>query len=294
MFRSKTNALHESKVAGLRADLAKVKAARDGHKAKLVEIDRARSYLGVAQNAGFELFEQFVASRFSQALPTQEASVHISYREGLLISAPKRRWLYSGYLCAHQIKETLAKHLPDFRPTSVLDFGSGPARTTRYLSLIPGIQKIYGCDIDDTAIQWLNALPECIGHFFTVGDRPPFPTDLPKFDLILAQSVFTHLPEDLEEAWLSALRQQLAPGGVMLLTYHGPSFNRWLPEDQRSKLESTGFAYSNRGITPGLPDYYQTSWHSHDGIRQRWSKYGQVLATLDFGLEGQDLAILQG
>jgi hypothetical protein len=112
-------------------------------------------------------------------------------------------------------------------------------------------------------------------------------------DLVLAQSVFTHLPLDLETEWLTSLTASLAPGGVMVLTFHGASFDRFVPDAGHATLKRDGFLHCNIGLTPGLPDYYQTSFHTEDYIKKEWSRYGEVLAIREFGFEGQDVAVIQ-
>src|SRR5262249_14848680 len=41
------------------------------------------------------------------------------------------------------------------------------------------------------------------------------------FDLVYAFSVFTHLPESLQLAWMGELRRVLRPGGYLLISLHG-------------------------------------------------------------------------
>jgi SAM-dependent methyltransferase len=285
-------AQEQDKIKALRAELVKVKASRDKHKARLVELDRAQSVLAASNEALYDLFTQHVRPQFPTSLPTAELSNHISFR-GRELSNPGDRWLMSGFICAVQVKKLLLKQVPDFKPRTVLDFGCGSARTTRYLPILGERIDLHGCDIDETAISWLHSRPDVTGHFFHVGDTPPLPAGLPKYDLILAQSVFTHLPEELEQRWLTELSKAITPGGVIVATYHGRSFQRFIPADQRTGFESSGFAYATIHPTPGLPDFYQTSFHTEEYIRDRWSTYGNIIAAVEHGLEGQDVAIIQ-
>jgi SAM-dependent methyltransferase len=282
----------KDKIKDLRAELARVKASRDKHKARLAELARAQSVLAASNDALYDLFAQHVRAKFPTCLPTAELSNHISFR-GRELGRPGDRWLMSGFICAVQVKKLLERNLPGFKPRTVLDFGCGSARTTRYLPILGGQTDLHGCDIDQAAISWLHSQPEVTGHFFYVGDTPPLPAGLPKFDLILAQSVFTHLPHELEHRWLSELSRAINPGGVIVATYHGRSFQRFIPADQRPGFESSGFAYATIHPTPGLPDYYQTSFHTEENIRACWNAYGDIVATIEHGLEGQDVAIIR-
>ena len=79
----------------------------------------------------------------------------------------------------------------------------------------------------------------------------------------------------------------------MVLTFHGASFDRFVPDAGHATLKRDGFLHCNIGLTPGLPDYYQTSFHTEDYIKKEWSRYGEVLAIREFGFEGQDVAVIQ-
>ena len=47
---------------------------------------------------------------------------------------------------------------------------------------------------------------------------PPLPFDDGFFDFVFSISVFTHIPEDMQFAWLSELRRVLKVGGTALLS----------------------------------------------------------------------------
>jgi hypothetical protein len=55
-----------------------------------------------------------------------------------------------------------------------------------------------------------------------------------QFDFAYAVSVFTHLTEELQHAWMKELGKMLMPGGCLLITVHGESRLYQLePEEQR-------------------------------------------------------------
>ena len=84
----------------------------------------------------------------------------------------------------------------------------------------------------------------CPGHRLVSGpsggrpildQRRPAPLAMPAdhFDFIYAISVFTHLREDYQDAWLEELARVARPDGIVLLTVHGPSCGERLGRDFR-------------------------------------------------------------
>jgi ubiquinone/menaquinone biosynthesis C-methylase UbiE len=57
-------------------------------------------------------------------------------------------------------------------------------------------------------------------QFEVNGLAPPLAYEANHFDFIYALSVFTHLPESLQTAWMSELARVLKPGGYLLMTTH--------------------------------------------------------------------------
>src|SRR5262245_18478855 len=97
----------------------------------------------------------------------------------------------------------------------VLDFGCGCGRAARWAPIVPSLTA---CDIDAEAIAWCRANLIGKGQFIVNDHWPPLPFDDAAFDFIYCISVFTHLPEDMEQAWLAELRRVLEPGGLLLAT----------------------------------------------------------------------------
>jgi predicted SAM-dependent methyltransferase len=60
-------------------------------------------------------------------------------------------------------------------------------------------------------------------------------------DLVLAPSVFTHIPLDLQASWIRELHRVLRPGGLLLADVAGPAFAAdILSAAERERLESGG------------------------------------------------------
>ena len=129
--------------------------------------------------------------------------------------------------------DAIAAHVSLDEIASVLDFGCGCGRVTRYFRKHEG--EVAGSDVNRDAVAWCRAnLP--FGTFEMNGLAPPLAFDDASFDLVYALSVFTHLTADLQLAWRDELRRVLRPGGRLLVTTHGRSYLPRLDDDERSRF----------------------------------------------------------
>ena len=130
--------------------------------------------------------------------------------------------------------ETVRQHAPDGLE-SVLDFGCGCGRVTRYW-LGAGV-RVAGSDLNEDAIEWCRRnLP--FARFELNGLAPPLAFDDGAFDLVYGLSVFTHLPEELQVAWLHELSRVLRLGGRLLLTTHGDRYRDRLDPPERARYDA--------------------------------------------------------
>jgi SAM-dependent methyltransferase len=130
--------------------------------------------------------------------------------------------------------DAIAAHVQLDQLESVLDFGCGCGRVTRWWSGFPG--TVAGSDVSDAAIEWCRAnLP--FARFELNALPPPLVFEDESFDLVYALSVFTHLTADLQLAWRDEVRRVLRPGGLLLLTTHGRSYVPRLGDDERARFE---------------------------------------------------------
>ncbi len=178
---------------------------------------------------------------------------------------------------------------------NVLDFGCGCGRTLIPLTLRSRRPAgVHGVDIDPEAVDWLA------GHYPQLGSvrvNPTWPT-MPhadaQFDLLYAISVFTHLPEAMEQAWLADISRVLKPGGYALLTVHGEAFFDAIARQAAHQVRQNGFVYvAGDTLTDGLPEFYRNSYHTASYIRAQWRQYFDVLRIIPKGLDQQDLVVLR-
>ncbi|MES9993162.1 MAG: class I SAM-dependent methyltransferase [Candidatus Thiodiazotropha sp.] len=171
----------------------------------------------------------------------------------------------------------------------VIDFGCGCGRVINYLSMLFSNNHFHGCDIDPEAIAWCQANLSHVGEFKINDALPPLPFDNDYFDFVYSISVFTHLPEEMQTVWLEELKRVTRKGGYLLITTHGEVL---APEQIRPALRDHGFYYSVSTGTDGLPDFYQTSFHTEEYIRRHWADYFEIVRIIKKGiLNHQDLVI---
>ena len=195
-----------------------------------------------------------------------------------------------GDRVASDIDAVLAEHQIAFPDAArVLDFGCGCGRVLRHVKQRHPGWDITGMDIDAEAIAWCQQYLDDVGDFTNNRPWPPLPVAANTFDIVYAVSVFTHLPEEMQDAWLNELKRITKVGGFLLLSVH--PFNLAGDADGFSKDE-TGFLYSVGPDTAGLPSFYQVSFQSRAYVLERWAKYFEVVDVMGRRINNhQDLVV---
>lgn len=198
-------------------------------------------------------------------------------------------YLEGGRATAAAIRGTLAAHgLEMERLAAILDFGCGCGRVLRQWPALTPATAIHGCDYNRDAVAW------CRDHLpfarVDVNDlRPPLPYAAGAFDLVYAFSVFTHLTEELQAAWLAELGRVLKPGGVAWITLHGESVRHLMsPREQaafragRPIVRYSGIAGSN----------LCAAFHPEAWVRGTLARGWRILSYSPSAL-GQDILLVQ-
>jgi SAM-dependent methyltransferase len=200
-----------------------------------------------------------------------------------------------GRRCAQDIRAVLraaGRELAECR--SILDFGCGCGGTLVWLQDLAPTASMSGTDIDRGAIDWCRAnMP--FARFATNDALPPLDYADTSFDLVYAISVFTHLDEDFQFRWLQELRRVVAPGGVCLISLHGPGSWNEIPARDEATLASNGFVFVRTEVNRGLfPDWYQTAFHTRSYVEAQFSRYFDVIGFVPRGMANhQDVVVLQ-
>ena len=129
-------------------------------------------------------------------------------------------FLYTGWYDLDEFTRLYQKHVgsPTGRP-SILDFGCGCGRMTRYLDMMRE-WRAFGSEINEKHVAWCQANLRNVDTRLN-GIRPPLPFDDGSMDLVYSLSLFTHLPEHLAAEWLNDLARVLKPGALLITTTHG-------------------------------------------------------------------------
>jgi SAM-dependent methyltransferase len=167
---------------------------------------------------------------------------------------------------------------PLSKARSILDFGVGCGRVLAGFADLQVSAELWGCDIDGEAIAWNAANLASLAQFRVNPPLPPAPFETGQFDAVYSVSVFTHLPEEMQFAWLSELRRIVEPGGVVVASIHGGHYYRDAHPEVRAEGAEHGFSYRRGAITHGLPDFYMVAMHSETYIRAKWTRFFELVA----------------
>jgi SAM-dependent methyltransferase len=174
---------------------------------------------------------------------------------------------------------------------SLLDFGCGCGRVIRHWQSLGADVDLHGSDYNRRLAEWCReAFP--FAQFAVNGLAPPLRYATGAFEFVYAISVFTHLTESLQQAWIRELERVLAPGGVLLITTKGSSRIDVLSDEERARFEGgelvvTASRYAGRNLC--------AAYHPERYVRERLAG---GLRVLDFvpaggGMQSQDVFLLQ-
>lgn len=212
----------------------------------------------------------------------------------VVAGTPGVTWfLDSGRQHAAIISEAFERHgQPVGSAERLLDFGCGCGRVLRHWSGLAG-PEIHGSDYNRRLIRWCE--PNLPFAEFSVNElAPPLSYASDFFDLVYGISVFTHLPENLEQAWSEELARILKPGGLLLLTTHGDSYLDRLNAEERAQYLA-GEAVVRWASVAGTN--LCTTFHPEQYVRERLAPQLELLEFVsDGGSVGsppQDLVVFR-
>ncbi len=196
----------------------------------------------------------------------------------LVAASPDIGWfLDSGRRGAESVRDTLLRNGRDVaRCRAILDFGCGCGRVTRHWSGLPG--EVHGTDMNARLVEWCRRRL-AFGRFARNGMAPPLEYESGRFDLVYALSVFTHLTEALQHAWITELYRVIRPGGCLLLTTHGRKYVSELAPEEALRFSAGELVVRDGPTGSNLCG----SYHPEEWVRARLAGPFEVL---DFVPEG--------
>jgi SAM-dependent methyltransferase len=197
----------------------------------------------------------------------------------------------------------IGKTFTDF--PRALEFGCGCGRILLHLQDVGEQIDLHGVDIDAEAIGWAQQNVPWAKLAVNQG-LPPLNFPDEHFDLIFNQSVFTHLDESYQDAWLVELERITKPGGVLILSVAGEHPYSELEKSWRTAnadattlhetWRSKGFVFiEDDNWTNGpFPDFYHSAFHAPWYIFERWGSIFDIKAYVVRGsLDFQDQLLMQ-
>ena len=187
---------------------------------------------------------------------------------------------HSAIACVRAALWEVGRTFADVR--TILDLPCGHGRVLRFLRTAFRHAQLTACDLLRAGVDFCAR---------TFDARPVYATPQPggivlpdTYDLIWVGSLLTHLPAAAWDGFLSLFRNALRPGGVCLVTTHGPCIARWLRDrridygvpDTRALVaafEHEGFAYCDYpnqegyGVSLASRAWVWDRVHRHAGLR---------------------------
>jgi len=160
----------------------------------------------------------------------------------------------------------------------VLDFGCGVGRVIRHWPAMSAAQ-LHGTDYNARLIDW-DRKHLRFASFELNQAAPPLPYADGAFDFIYALSVFTHLTEEFQHAWMRELRRVLEPGGRLLITTHGEHYLPLLSPQQRQRFQAGEMLVKNETVAGSN---FCNAFHPERWVR---SQLVSDFAVMDFIPEG--------
>lgn len=202
-------------------------------------------------------------------------------------------YVESGRRAFEAIWQSLGRRAIDMgQIKDVLDFGCGSGRVIRYWAGQPA--RAAGSDYNPELIDWCKkAFP--FARFAVNGLAPPLAFENESFDLVYALSVFTHLAEEKQFAWMKELLRVTRPGGYLFITLHGDCefYMNMLPEEQKRRFRAGEMVVM-------LPEEEGknccNAFHPHEWVRRRLAAGLEVVDYSAFGAFGnpyQDVYLLR-
>jgi 2-polyprenyl-3-methyl-5-hydroxy-6-metoxy-1,4-benzoquinol methylase len=201
-----------------------------------------------------------LSSETSQIHPNDE--MYKSARARLGCDALARvQYLRQGKRIADTVSHVTRWCFEDDVPIRLIDFAAGYGRAARYLAYEFGADNVHVADLQEEAVSFCATALK-----LSAVVSSPRPTEFAsalRYDVVLAVSFFSHLPDDLFRAWLHQLAGLMSPCGILLFSTHGFDLANGHP------VPSGGHLFVSQSENARLdPSVYGTSYVTEDYVCQ--------------------------
>jgi len=235
---------------------------------------------------------------------------------GIVAAAELQEFLWTGFVDAAYFLSLYETHKSELSPSrpSILDFGCGCGRLTRFLAHLEEDFDVHATDINPKHVEWCQKNLRGVSSIQNAA-VPPLPYPDAAFNFIFSLSVLTHLTQARTNQWLQELLRILAQGGILVVTTHGLTAVRTIrdsPVHQQNfgmsksdaetllaHLPKTGFAFRPYDpqtlITASAGSEYGHTFVHPDYIEKTSTILGlRVKEVREGGLRGwQDIVVLE-
>ena len=155
-----------------------------------------------------------------------------------------------------------------------------------------GPQRVTVSDIVEDAVQFTQA------HFgvggFVSASMPEQLRWPAQYDLVFVLSLFSHLPRATWGRWLRALKDAVAPGGLLVFSTHGVKAANF----HHVKLDASGFFFTPSSESQAIDGQeYGTTFTSPEfvfaQVDQEWGRNALLHSSLVHFWNHQDAYVLQ-